>query len=92
MSERDYSNKYYITSGDTQFTVQMEESGVLSGASRHEQWRIKERVQMYRRTAVQLYSSTDVQKYRCTDKCCYREDGGSWFYKKGPKLELLRIV
>jgi hypothetical protein len=84
MSERDYSNKYFITSGETQFTVQMEESGMLSGASGHEQWRIMER--------VQWYSSKDVQKYRCTDKCCYREDGGSWFYKKGPKPELLRIV
>ncbi len=30
-------------------------------------------------TEVQMYSSTDVQKYNCTDKCCYREDGGSWF-------------
>jgi hypothetical protein len=42
-------------------TVQMEESGVLSGASGHEQWRIMERVQMYRRTVVQLYRHTEVQ-------------------------------
>ncbi len=61
MSERDYSNKYYITSGETQFTVQMEESGMLSGDSGHEQWRIMERVQMYRSTEVQPYRSTDVQ-------------------------------
>ncbi len=92
MSERDHSNKYYITSGEAQFTVQMEEPGMLSGASGHEQWRIMERVQMYRRTVVQSYRSTDIQKYRCTDKCCDREDGGSWFYKKGPKPELLGIV
>jgi hypothetical protein len=67
MSERDYSNKYYITSGEIQFTVQMEESGMLSGASGHEQWRIMERVQMYRSTEVQKYRSAEVQMYRSTD-------------------------
>ncbi len=84
MSERDYANKYYIKSGETQFSVQMEQAGMLSGTSGHEQWKMMERVQKYRRTEVQLYS--------CTDKCCSREDGGSWFNKKGPKPELLRIV
>jgi hypothetical protein len=61
MSERDYFNKYYITSGETQFTVQMEKAGRLSGVSGHEQWRIMERVQKYRCTAVQTYRSTIVQ-------------------------------
>ncbi len=36
MSERDYSNKYYIKSGETQFTVPVEEAGTLSGVSGHE--------------------------------------------------------
>jgi hypothetical protein len=61
MSERDYSNKYYITSGETHFTVQMEKSGRLSGASGHGQWRIMERVQMYRCTEVQMHRRTVVQ-------------------------------
>ncbi len=56
MSERDYSNKYYITSGEIQFIVQMEKAGRLSGASRHEQWRTMER-----RTEVQMYRSTVAQ-------------------------------
>jgi hypothetical protein len=67
MSERAYSNKYYITSGESQFTVQMEESGMLSGASGHDQWRIMARVQLYRSTEVQTYISTEVQTYRSTD-------------------------
>jgi hypothetical protein len=30
--------------------------------------------------------------YRCTDKCCYSEDGGSWFNKKKGTIHvLLRI-
>jgi hypothetical protein len=91
MSECDYSNKYNIKNGETQFTVQMEETGVISGARRHGQWRPMERVQKYRctdvqtyrSTEVQTYKSTDAQMYRCIDKCCCREDGGSWFNKKG---------
>jgi hypothetical protein len=66
MSECDYSNKYYITSGETQFTVQREEAGRLSGASGYEQWRIMERVQKYGCTDVQPYRSTVVQPYSCT--------------------------
>jgi hypothetical protein len=92
MSESDYSNKYYINNGETQFTVQMEETGMTIGARRHGQWRPVEGVQKYRRTEVQMYRCTEVQMYRYTDRCCYREDGGSWFNKKGPKLVLLRIV
>ncbi len=38
------------------------------------------------------YRSTEVQMYRRTVKRCYREDGGSWFNKKGPLPVQLRIV
>ena len=67
----DYSNKYYIKSGDTQFTGEKLEYSVepadrLGGES-------------WRRTEVQTYRRTVVQKYSSTDTCCYREDGGSWF-------------
>ncbi len=67
----DYSNKYYIKSGDTQFTGEKLENSVepadtMSGES----WRC---------TDVQKYRCTVVQKYSCTDTCFYREDGGSWF-------------
>ena len=67
----DYSNKYYIKSGDTQFTGEklensVEPADILDGES----WSC---------TEVQTYRCTVVQKYSCTDTCCYREDGGSWF-------------
>ncbi len=62
--QRDYSNKYYIESGETQFTGQMEDTGVTIGARIHGQWRHMEGVQKYRRTDVQMYRSTDVQMYR----------------------------
>ncbi len=60
----DYSNKYYIKSGDTQFTGEKLENSVepadtMSGES----WRSAE-VQTYRRTEVQKYSGTEVQLYR----------------------------
>ena len=60
----DYSNKYYIKTGDTQFTGEKLENSVepadmLNGES----WRCTE-VQTYRRTDVQMYSSTEVQLYR----------------------------
>ncbi len=60
----DYSNKYYIKSGDTQFTGEKLENSVepadtMSGDS----WRCTE-VQTYRRTEVQMYSGTEVQSYR----------------------------
>jgi hypothetical protein len=68
---RDYSNKYYIKSGDTQFTGEKLENSeepvdMLDGES----WRC---------TEGQTYRRTDVQKYSRTDTCCYREEGGSWF-------------
>ncbi len=52
----DYSNKYYIKSGDTQFTGEklensVEPADILVGES----WRC---------TDVQLYSGTEVQLYR----------------------------
>jgi hypothetical protein len=67
----DYSNKYYIKSGDAQFTGEKLENSVkpadmLDGES----WRC---------TEVQTYRCTVVQKYSCTDTCGHREDGGSWF-------------
>ena len=75
----DYSNKYYIKSGDTQFTGEKLENSVeLADMMDGESWRCTE-VQTHRRTDVQKYRSTVVQKYSCTDTCCYREDGGSWF-------------
>ncbi len=60
----DYSNKYSIKSGDTQFTGEKLENSVepadrLDGES----WRCTE-VQMYRRTDIQLYSGAEVQLYR----------------------------
>ncbi len=60
----DCSNKYYIKSGDTQFTGEKLENSVepadmLDG----EAWRCTG-VQTYRRTDVQMYSSTEVQLYR----------------------------
>ncbi len=60
----DYSNKYYIKSGDTQFTGEKLENSVepadlLDGES----WRCTE-VQTYRRTDAQMYSGTEVQLYR----------------------------
>jgi hypothetical protein len=64
VSERDYSNKYYIKTGETQFTVQMEETGVTIGVRIHGQWRHMEEVQKYRSTDIQKYRSTDVQMYR----------------------------
>ncbi len=60
----DYSNKYYIKSGDTQFTGEklensVEPANMLDGES----WSCTE-VQTYRRTDVQMYSGTEVQLYR----------------------------
>jgi len=60
----DYSNKYYIKSGDTQFTGEklansVEPADTLDG----EAWRCTE-VQTYRRTDVRMYSGTEVQLYR----------------------------
>ncbi len=57
----DYSNKYYIKSGDTQFTGEKLENSVepadrLDGES----WGCTE-VQTYRRTDVHWYRSTSVQ-------------------------------
>jgi hypothetical protein len=63
VSERDYSNKYYIENGETPFTAQMEETGVTIRVRIHGQWRHMEGVQKYRRTEVQTYRCTDVQKY-----------------------------
>ncbi len=75
----DYSNKYYIKSGDTQFTEEKLENSVEPADTMDgESWRCTE-VQTHSRTDVQKYRSTVVQKYSCTDTCCYREDGGSWF-------------
>ena len=59
----DYSNKYYIKSGDTQFTGEVLENSVepadmLDGES----WRCTE-IQTYRCTDVQMYSGTEVQLY-----------------------------
>jgi hypothetical protein len=79
MSEGDYSNKYYIKSGEPQFTGGKLENPVEpADMTNGEPWRCTD-VQTYRRTEVQKYRSTVVQKYSYTDKCCYREDGGSWF-------------
>jgi hypothetical protein len=60
----DYSNKYYIKSGDTQFTGEKLENSVepadgLDGES----WRRTE-VQTYRCTEVRMYSGTEVQLHR----------------------------
>ena len=64
MSEGDYSNKYYITSGETQFTGEKLENSVETAKmSNGESWRCTE-VQTYRRTDVQMYSGTEVQLYR----------------------------
>ncbi len=57
----DYSNKYYIKSGDTQFTGEKLENSVepadrLDGES----WKCTE-VQTYRSTEVRRYRSTVVQ-------------------------------
>jgi hypothetical protein len=90
--KRDYSNKYYLKSGETQFTVQMEKTGVNIGVVVHGQWRQMEGVQKYSCTEVRMYRCTDVQMYRSTGKCCYREDGGSWFNKKRPRHVQVRIV
>ena len=57
----DYSNKYYIKSGDTQFTGEKLENSVESADTVNgEPWRCTE-VQTYRRTEVQWYRSTVVQ-------------------------------
>jgi hypothetical protein len=64
MSEGDYSNKYYITSGETQFTGEKLENSVEpADMTNGESWRCTE-VQPYRRTEVQKYSGTGVQLYR----------------------------
>ena len=60
----DYSNKYYIKSGDTQFTGEKLENSVEPADTVNgESWRCTE-VQMYRHTEVQMYSGTEVQLYR----------------------------
>jgi hypothetical protein len=60
----DYSNKYYIKSGDTQFTGEKLENSVESADTVNgETWRCT-KVQTYRRTEVQKYSGTGVQLYR----------------------------
>jgi hypothetical protein len=60
----DYSNKYYIKSGDTQFTGEKLENSVESADTVNgESWRCTE-VQTYRRTDIQKYSGTEVQWYR----------------------------
>ncbi len=60
----DYSNKYYIKSGDTQFTGEKLENSVESADMLNgESWRSTE-VQTYRRTEVLKYSGTEVQLYR----------------------------
>ncbi len=69
----DYSNKYYITSGVTQFTGEKLENSVEPADM------LDGDVREYRCTDVQTYRCTVVQKYSCTDTYCYREDGGSWF-------------
>ncbi len=56
----DYSNKYYIKSGDTQSTGEklensVEPADILNGES----WSCTE-VQTYRCTGVQMYSGTEV--------------------------------
>ncbi len=60
MSEGDYSNKYYIKSGETQL---LEKSVEPADMPNGESWRCTE-VQMYRRTDVQKYCGTGVQLYR----------------------------
>jgi hypothetical protein len=73
--EGDYSNKYYIKSGETQFTGEKLENSVEpADMTDGESWRC---------TEVQTYRSTVVQEYSCTDTCCYREDGGSLVLEKG---------
>ncbi len=60
----DYSNKYYIKSGDSQFTGEKLGNSVEpADMSDGESWRCTE-VQKYRRTDVQMYSGTEVQLYR----------------------------
>ncbi len=57
----DYSNKYYIKSGDTQITGEKLENSVEPADTMNgEAWRCTE-VQTYRRTEVQWYRSTVVQ-------------------------------
>jgi hypothetical protein len=61
MSEGDYSNKYYITSGETQFTGgKLENSVEPADMTNGDSWRCTE-VQSYRRTEVQWYRSTVAQ-------------------------------
>ncbi len=64
MTEGDYSNKYYIKSGETQFTGEKLENSVEpADMTDGEAWRCTE-VQTYRRTEVQKYGGTGVQLYR----------------------------
>jgi hypothetical protein len=65
MPEGDYSNKYYIKSGEMQFTGEKLENSVEPADMTHgEAWR---------RTDVQAYRCTDVQKYRGTEVQLYRQ-------------------
>ncbi len=65
MSGGDYSNKYYIKSGETQFTGEKLENSVEpADMTNGESWR---------RTDVQTYRCTDVQKYRGTEVQLYRQ-------------------
>ncbi len=66
--EGDYSNKYYIKSGETQFPGEklvnsVEPANLIDGES----WRCTE-VQMYRSTEVQWYRSTVVQINVATER------------------------
>jgi hypothetical protein len=57
----DYSNKYYIKRGETQFPGEkLENSGEPADMTDGESWRCTE-VQTYRCTEVQWYRSTVVQ-------------------------------
>ncbi len=57
----DYSNKYYIKSGETRFPGEKLENSVEpADMTDGESWRSTE-VQTYRRTDVQKYRSTAIQ-------------------------------
>jgi hypothetical protein len=84
--KRDYSNKYYLKSGETQFTVQMEKTGVNIGVVVHGQWRQMEGVQKYSCTEVRIYRCTDVQMYRSTGKCCLERMVAVGLTKRDPDM------
>ncbi len=77
----DYSNKYYIKSGDTQFTGEKLENSVESADTVNgEPWRRTE-VQTYRCTEVQWYRSTVVQIHVAIERMV-----AVGFRKRGPSL------